>query len=96
MCNVGMCFMLAERVVAHGKKHIVAAVGGCRKPLVSIEWAVSHLFCTNGLRECYYHFVQAPLQKWSLYKVVVAFSKPICANLIVGILQIFELLISIN
>ena len=77
MCNVGMCFMLAERVVAHGKKHIVAAVGGCREPLVSIEWAVSHLFCTNGLRECYCHFVQAPL-------------------LIVGILQIFELLISIN
>ena len=40
MCTVGMCFMLAERDgVAQGKKHIVAAVAGCRKPLVSNGWA---------------------------------------------------------
>ena len=45
--------------VAQGKKHIVATVAGCRKPFLSIGWAISHLFCTNGLRECYYHFVQA-------------------------------------
>ena len=63
--------------VVQDKMLIVAAVADCRKPLVSIGWTVSHLVCTNGLRECYYLFVQAPF-------------------LIVGILQIFELLIGIN
>ena len=46
--------------VTQGKKHIVAAVAGCKKPLVSTGWAVSPHFCTNGLRECYSHFVWAP------------------------------------
>ena len=42
--------------------HMLAVEGGCRKALVDTECAISLHLCTNGLRNCPSHLVEASFQ----------------------------------
>lgn len=52
-----------ERWAHRGAVHMMAAIAGCRKSLVSTDWATSFLLCTNGLRNLPTQFVEVPFPK---------------------------------